>query len=373
MINKWSNKKANEWFSQLPWLRGYNYLPRTAVNWTDIWQQATFNTEIIDQELGWANQYGYNTLRTNLQYLVWKHDRDGLFERLNQFLDIAKKHGQYVMLCPFDDCAFSGDEPYLGPQKAPVHDMHNSQAAGSPGRKTLRKTEEWPYFEAYIRDLMKTFGLDDRILIWDLYNEPGNPTVFNKIFSPLTSFHWGFEKNSLKLLKGVFQWAREENPGQPLTAGAWNVGNTAVDSKLPLIDIIYDLFKDKNKPFYREEYDQFSLENSDIISFHAYVDYTTMARIVDHLHTTYKRPMMCTEWLGRQLKSTYEQIPLFKEHNISCYQWGLVNGRTQTHLPWIDLLKIRGITRDVWFHDVLKEDGTPYDQKEMDLLKELIK
>lgn len=67
------------------WLCGFNYLPSTAVNWTDIWQEETFDAETIERELGWAADAGYNTLRINLPFIVWEHDRDGLMTRIDRF------------------------------------------------------------------------------------------------------------------------------------------------------------------------------------------------------------------------------------------------------------------------------------------------
>ncbi|KEP72963.1 hypothetical protein HR12_22385, partial [Microbacterium sp. SUBG005] len=59
------------------------------MNWTDIWQEETFDAETIDRELGWAADAGYNTLRINLPFIVWEHDRDGLMARIDRFLTIA--------------------------------------------------------------------------------------------------------------------------------------------------------------------------------------------------------------------------------------------------------------------------------------------
>ena len=63
--------------------------------------------------------------------MVEDADRDGLLTRIDTFLTLAKKHQIQVMLTLMDDCGFSGDEPYLGPQKPPVPGKHNSQAAAS--------------------------------------------------------------------------------------------------------------------------------------------------------------------------------------------------------------------------------------------------
>ncbi|MWL74675.1 1,4-beta-xylanase, partial [Escherichia coli] len=54
MKQQWSKEQAQAWYQQQGWLCGFNYLPSTAVNWTDIWQKETFDPETIDRELGWA-------------------------------------------------------------------------------------------------------------------------------------------------------------------------------------------------------------------------------------------------------------------------------------------------------------------------------
>lgn len=116
MKQQWSKEQAQAWYQQQGWLCGFNYLPSTAVNWTDIWQEETFDAPTIERELGWAAEAGYNTLRINLPFIVWEADRDGLMARIERFLTLADSRGFSTMLTLMDDCGFSGDEPYLGPQ-----------------------------------------------------------------------------------------------------------------------------------------------------------------------------------------------------------------------------------------------------------------
>ena len=151
-------------------MRGCNYLPRTAVNMTEMWQADTFDPETIDEELGWAEKAGYNSVRIYLQYLVWKDDPEGLKKRLDKFLTIADKHGISSMVFLFCDKAV------------------------------------WPDIEKYVKDIVGSFGKDGRIFIWDLYNETGNSRMGAK---------------SLPLAEAAFRWARATNPSQPLTIGAW--------------------------------------------------------------------------------------------------------------------------------------------------------
>ena len=100
------------------------------------------------------------------------------------------------------------------------------------------------------------------------------------------------------------------------------------------------------------------MELSDVISF----PYQRMEglRISLEVVGSYRRPIFCTEWLARHVGSVVEQqLPLFKELKIGAYQWGLVKGKTQTHLPWPFVRNIDPDFRRVWFHDLLEEDGTP--------------
>ena len=371
MTKKWSKEKAWQWYDQLPWLRGCNYLPRTAVNWTEIWQRETFDPVTIDQELEWAAKVGYNTLRINLQFLVWKHDHQGFMDRLNRFLDLAKKHGHYVMLCPMDDCGFSGDEPYLGPQKEPVPGRHNSQAAASPGRKVVKNKKMWGEVEAFVRDIIRTFRDDDRILIWDLYNEPSNTVVLHSL---LASADLRLPRYSTALMVESFRWAREEDPLQPLTVGAWKAGIT-VAVKLPFMSESFDLlkiFNRKRKPFFNDKTDRLALELSDIVTFHAYTNGENLQKMINFLDEEYERPLLCTEWLARHVNSVVaDQLPIFEKHKVGCYQWGLVKGRTQTHIPWTNITKVQRNWQRQWFHDLLHEDGTPYDEEEVALIREL--
>lgn len=107
MRAQWSKEEANAWYQRQGCLCGFNYLPRTAVNWNELWQAETFDIATIDEELGWAENVGYNTLRVNLPFIVWLHDREGLFARIDAFLSVARKHGMSVMLTLMDDCGLS--------------------------------------------------------------------------------------------------------------------------------------------------------------------------------------------------------------------------------------------------------------------------
>jgi hypothetical protein len=82
----------------------------------------------------------------------------------------------------------------------------------------------------------------------------------------------------------------------------------------------------------------------------------------------YNRPVICTEWMNRPAKSTVEDImPLLKAENVGSLLWGLVNGKTQTDLPWGQHPEMLPYTGP-WQHDLFRNDFTPYDVKEIELI-----
>jgi len=268
---QWSIEKAWKWYNTIGLIKGCNYNPRTSINSTEMWQAETFDPETINQELGWAQECGYNSIRVFLQFLVWRYDPDGMIQRMEQFLQIADKHKIKVMFVPFDDCQFSGVEPYLGPQKDPVPGVSNGHWMASPGHKSVTDKAVWPYLEQYIKAIVGRFGRDDRVLIWDLYNEAGNS---------------GAGDMTLSLVVSSFEWAREINPSQPIT------------SCQPLIKTI-------------------SIHGiCDFLTFHNYSGPSTVEKKIIQLQN-YGRPVVNTEWLHRPNGSTVEKIlPIFRKYGV---------------------------------------------------------
>lgn len=324
---RWSVSDARAWYQDRPIPHGCNYVPSTAVNSTEMWQAATFDPLTIDRELEWAPEIGINSLRVFLQYLVWANDPAGQRERLDAFLTIAARRGLSTVVCLFDDCNFSGRQPSLGPQQEPVPGVHNSGWTASPGHDRVRNQSAWPDLERYVHDIVGNFAEDERILFWDLYNEPGNEQMGDV---------------SLPLLEATFGWARAVLPRQPLTTAVWNSSLNRLNER--------------------------TLDLSDIVTFHSYEDVETV-----HAHLTalqmHNRPILCSEWLRRTQGSTVAtHLPLFATEGVGWYLWSLVNGRTQTHFPWFSP---RGAPEpEVWFHDLLYVDGRPYDPKEIALLRQ---
>ena len=208
----------------------------------------------------------------------------------------------------------------------------------------------------YVADVMTTFGLDQRIILWDLYNEPGN----RMIFTANGEVHYDevLESRAMALLEAVFSRARACQVQQPLTVAAWHMPAP---------------WESTPTHFYQHPLDQAALSWSDVISFHAYREPAVMQAVVDQLSTA-GRPMICSEWMARHVQSTIEnQLALMHDNHVDCYQWGLVRGETQTYLPWPEVLKHppRNLSSTDWFHDLLQPDGTPRYPREVDTIRRL--
>jgi hypothetical protein len=115
--------------------------------------------------------------------------------------------------------------------------------------------------------------------------------------------------------------------------------------------------------------DNFLFSNSDVITFHCYGNKEKMELRIQQLKQ-YNRPMMVTEYMARAFNSTFEQIlPLLKENNVGGYNWGFVQGKSQTHCPWDSWQMTYSQEPELWFHDIFRTDGMPYDWTEVETIK----
>jgi hypothetical protein len=75
--------------------------------------------------------------------------------------------------------------------------------------------------------------------------------------------------------------------------------------------------------------------------------------------------------MARLRGSTFFNImPILKKNNIAAINWGLVSGKTNTKYAW-DMPMPDGSEPKVWFHDIFRPDGTPYDPKETAFIRKL--
>jgi hypothetical protein len=343
---RWTADQANEWYNAQPWLVGCNFLPSTAINQLEMWQADTFDSETIDRELGWAESIGFNTVRVFLHDITWREDRAGFCQRVDKFLDIAAKHKIRPLVVLFD--GVWDPDPQSGRQNRPRPGVHNSGWVQSPGRIILADPVKQDDLGPYVQDVLQRYGQDRRVLAWDLFNEPDNPN--GNSYGPLELKNK--DEAAARLVKLSFQWARAVNPSQPLTVGVWRLENWDKPEKLNQVHCA-------------------AVELSDVISFHDYGNTDVTQRRIDELKS-YGRPLLCTEFMARGNGSTFAgALPLFKKDHVAAYCWGLVDGKSQTKYPWNTWQMPDPDEPDPWHHDIFHDDGKPYREEEVTLIRNL--
>ncbi len=339
----WTKEQANTWYAKQPWLVGANFLPSSAINELEMWQAASFDTVTIARELKWAASLGMNTMRIFLHDLAWLQDPQGFKKRIEIFLRIASRYNIKPLFVLFDSCW--DPFPHTGKQHQPAPFLHNSGWVQSPGADALKDASQYPRLKKYVQDIVATFSNDKRVLGWDVWNEPDNTNKSSYgRFEP-------YNKVALvhKLLKNVFVWARAANPSQPLTAGIWAGNWISHDSLRPM--------------------EKMMIEESDIISFHNYDKGEDFEQRILWLQR-YGRPVICTEYMSRGNGSTFEgSMPSAKKYKVAVFNWGLVDGKSQTIYPW-DSWQIKYTAEPaLWFHDIFRKDGSAYKQTEVDFIR----
>jgi hypothetical protein len=349
---RWSPEEARRWDERTPWLVGANYVPAYAVNQLEMWQADTFDPRAIDRELGWAEDLGFTSVRVFLHHLLWEQDREGFLRRMEQFLEIADRRDLGVMFVLFD--SVWDPHPKLGRQRAPQPGVHNSGWVQSPGADELKDTDRHALLEEYVRGVVGRFKDDRRVQVWDVWNEPDNMNDNSYGRNKLKEELPAEEKHRLveRLLEDTFEWARAEDPVQPLTSGLWLGGHKADPVRLIPIERV-------------------QLEQSDVISFHSYGRLPDVQAWVAALQK-HGRPLLCTEYMARPLGSTFDPVlAYFKDEGIAAYNWGFVAGKSQTIYPWDSWQKPYAKEPEVWFHDIFRTDGTPYDRREVEFIRRL--
>lgn len=345
---KWDEEKAKTWYQEQPWLVGCNFLPSSAINQLEMFQNDTFDKKTIKRELDWAKELGFNSLRVYLHDLLWS-EKEKFKKNFEDFLVICDERDIKPIIVLFDDC--HRPYPKLGIQPLPVRGIHNSGWKQSPGMDLVFKVSENKISKSelnrlkeFIQGVLRIYADDERILMWDIYNEPGQFGIGEKAFT---------------LLNLTWEWAHEIRPSQPLTS--------CLDGSIGAKNI------------------SLNTENSDVITFHTYEG--------DKLEPTIKRleklerPLICTEYMAREFGTTFEfSLPIFKKNKVGCFNWGLVAGKSQTHFGWETILEIKAKKEkqdflkeeeeipepENWFHDIFRIDGTAYDDKEVGFIKDIL-
>jgi hypothetical protein len=342
--SRWSPDRANSWYQAQGWPVGANFITSNAINQLEMFHPGTYDPRRFDTELGWGRFHGINTVRVFLHDQLWAQDSRGFQTRLAQFVGIAARHRIKPLFVLFDSCW--DPLPRLGRQHAPTPGVHNSGWVQSPGAERIDDRRYTRALQDYVTGVLTQFRNDDRVLGWDLWNEPDNPANQYRNVERADKL-----ERVADLLPQVFAWARSVDPGQPLTSGVWD--------------------GEWGDPASRSTIAGIQLANSDVITFHCYAEPATFESRIAEL-APQGRPILCTEYMARPMGSTIDGVlPVAKRHNVGAINWGLVAGKTQTYFPWDSWDHPYTAIPKVWFHDLLRPDGRPFQNSESHTIQTL--
>ncbi|MBP9997898.1 MAG: alpha/beta fold hydrolase, partial [Bacteroidales bacterium] len=352
---RWTKEQAWEWYNAQPWIRGCNYMSADCANRVDQWQELGFEErfETQRQELALAQSIGFNTVRLLIAeegFGIWIADHDGFMQRFDRTLALCFEHGIRAIVTLANDCS-RPKELWKLPQPGPQHydwgyhgGRKQSQHGTYPGAIGFTSLDDPELSEAFFqmcREIMTVHKDDQRILFWDLINEPG---ANNR------------KQVSVANVRRLFEIGWEVNPSQPLTADLWN--SFGKGEKNPSENAVAEL--------------------CDIISYHDYSPLKRQKEIAEDLRERIGRPMINTEWLAR-IRGNYVQdcYAFFEQERIGCTMWGFVAGKYQTYEPWesmwkeIDAGKGKHYEITKWFHDLYRPSLRPYDPEEIAIISHI--
>ena len=209
----------------------------------------------------------------------------------------------------FDDC-FKPESARRANRRTRCRASTTASGCTVPASTATDDRAAWPTWSNTCKDMVGAFANDRRVLAWELYNEPTPVGAAGRGRLPLGP------------------------RGQAFAAGHHHasLATRKCSSRI--------------------------LELSDVISFHHYGPLPAVKAEVAKL-AEQGRPLCAPNGWRAAAGSRFEtHLPFFKEQKIGCWNWGFVAGRTQTFFPWGS--KPGSPEPALWFHDILRRDGTPY-------------
>ena len=354
MAKQWTKEQAWEWYNKQPWIRGFCGLPANCVNYVAMWQKHKHDEVMkqVEYEFDLARKTGLNAVRAFLiNFEVCLYEHDSFMSNLEDYISLADKYGIKVMLNIGNDCTVPKErfEPVqLGEQRVDWG-YHGGVRYGpftgytSHGYMIQDEPDIQQKFYEMVDEIAARYAKDDRIQIWDVWNEISNSNRGDL---------------SVPMMEKCFEIIRSHDPIQPLTAD------------------VFAYMPDTLEPCTNAQ--RRALELSDVITFHHYGSFQTMVRLIEKLKEDWGRPVINNEWLNRISHNNVEDIfPLFYLEEVGSYHWGLIQGFSQTYEPW------PGYTREIedpnyagphdltkFQHDLYRFNGKPYVAREVEIIKQ---
>jgi hypothetical protein len=153
-------------------LKGTNFYPKDRP-WADMWKK--WNGPETRADLSRAREIGVNSVRILVPYKPvngWTNKDSGAvtpeyLDRLRQMVQLAGELDMKVIIALFD---------FYDPED----DRRSGMQASETEARNLR----------YLRDIVPTFANDDRVLAWDLHNEPEHYKTWLEEKKPQVTIAW---------------------------------------------------------------------------------------------------------------------------------------------------------------------------------------
>lgn len=297
---QWTEKQAWDWEKKVGTIIGFNQ-PESAY-------PGMTNLEILRK----AADLGFNSVR----FWLKGADVNAQIAYIKKMADEAESCGMTI-------------SPVLSLQREYFNDKENE-------KENLKKAEE------LVKTLIRPFANDERIVLWDIWNEPGFKTGDPETF------------REMEWLEKMVHWCREENLCQPITAS-----------------IIWDPDRDADVSSPTWEKRRQVEAMMDLHNFHSYdcarnfgaeIDYT-----LDRIRKISNRPIVCTEAMIRVNGSSVQRtLPVFAREHVHVYLWGLYNNDWNWSVKWG---RSTYDAFDPMFHDFLWADGDAYDAREFPFIR----
>ena len=232
--------------------------------------------------------------------------------RIDQFLAIAGKHQIKPMFVLFDSVLGSRT-------RSSASSARRRPACTTPAgcraraRTACRIRAQYPRLEAYVKGVVGAFAKDHRVLAWDVWNEPDNT---NERQLRRARADEQSRSSCWRCCRKVFAWAREAKPPQPLTSGVWR-GDWSTDGEA-------DADREgSDRQVRRDHVPQLRLGRRSSKSASTGCGATTV------------RCSAPSTWRAATAARLRRRCRSAKKHNVAAYNWGFVQGKTQTICPGI--------------------------------------
>lgn len=181
------------------WLRGLGMVPSWGARIEDAWW--FYDGAEMRREVALARQVHANCIRLWIEFTAWFRDPDAITARFLDAVSAVAENGMKVMPCLFNR-------------------WHDTQFDYG-GTYRFDGPAAWSHQLAYVKALVTPLAGDERILCWDLCNEPQS----NDPGSP--EFAW---------LRDVAATVRACGARQPITIGTMTGDN--ISCYAPLVDVL---------------------------------------------------------------------------------------------------------------------------------------